>query len=156
MRQIPPENLVFWLGNDGSDAADERTSNVILKKSIPLRSDADVGRDDVARRRALLPATTKGVLELRVVGVGAQATSRLDADEPVARREEDRAAGQAVDQNVQVWALDMDSADTLDGVEVDLVRKSGKIVGRCTTSGDQRLLADAAPTTISISPSRSR
>jgi hypothetical protein len=35
------ENLVFWLGNDSSEAADERTSNVILKKEIPLRGDSD-------------------------------------------------------------------------------------------------------------------
>ncbi len=35
VREVPPENLVFWLSNDDSDAADERTSNVILKKTHP-------------------------------------------------------------------------------------------------------------------------
>src|SRR5262249_28260575 len=32
VRQVPQENLVFWMGNE-SDSADERTSNVILKKT---------------------------------------------------------------------------------------------------------------------------
>src|SRR5205823_2996022 len=39
VRQVPAENLIFWLGNEGTDAADERTSNVILKKTIPLQGD---------------------------------------------------------------------------------------------------------------------
>ncbi len=136
VRQIPPENLVFWLGNDGTDAADERTSDVILKKSIPLRGDADVGATTWLDVAHLLPATTKGVLELRVVGVGAQATSRLMLTNLSLVAKKTAPADKPWMQTVQVWALDMDSADTLDGVEVDLVRKSGKIVGRCTTSGD--------------------
>ncbi|HEX3764855.1 MAG TPA: MG2 domain-containing protein, partial [Kofleriaceae bacterium] len=35
-----------------------------------------------------------------------------------------------------VWALDMDSADPLSGVDVSLVRKSGKVVATCTTQGN--------------------
>src|SRR5690606_1895479 len=37
-------------------------------------------------------------------------------------------------QRVQVWALDMNTNELLDDVEVSLVRKSGKTVARCTTN----------------------
>ncbi|HET9484634.1 MAG TPA: hypothetical protein VFO79_11810, partial [Xanthomonadales bacterium] len=40
VRHIPQENLVFWMSGQ-QDAADERTSNLILKKEIPLRGNAD-------------------------------------------------------------------------------------------------------------------
>jgi len=38
---------------------------------------------------------------------------------------------------VQVWALDIDSAALLDGVDVSLVRKSGKVVAKCTSRGSE-------------------
>src|SRR5205814_279559 len=69
--------LIFWLGNEGDETADERTSDVILKKEIPLHSDADEMTANWLDVATMLPATTKGVLELRVNGVGATAVSRL-------------------------------------------------------------------------------
>ena len=143
VRQVPPENLVFWLGNDGSDAADERTSNVVLKKTIPLRGDADAQTTTWIDVASLLPATTKGVLELKLVGVGAQATSRLLLTNMSLVAKKTAPPGKPWEQHVQVWALDMDSADLLDDVEVSLVRKSGKVVARCTTSGGQGCALDA-------------
>ncbi len=138
VRQVPPENLIFWLGNTGTDAADERTSNVILKKTIPLRADGDIQTTTWLDVATLLPATTKGVLELKLAGVGTDATSRLlltnislVAKKTVTPGGKDKPGN----QTVQVWALDMDSADLLDGVDVTLVRKSGKVVAKCSTSG---------------------
>ncbi|HEY0483972.1 MAG TPA: MG2 domain-containing protein [Kofleriaceae bacterium] len=137
IRQIPAENLVFWLG-EGSDAATERTSDVILKKTVPLRGDPDAPTTSWLDVRQLLPATTKGVLELKLVGVGAQATSRLLLTNMslVAKKWiAPGAPGKPGLQTVQVWALDMDSAEPLNDVEVSLVRQSGKAVDRCTTKG---------------------
>lgn len=134
VRQVPAENLVFWLGETG-DAATERTSNVILKKTIPLRGAPDAGATTWLDVASLLPATTRGVLELKLVGVGAQATSRLllTGMSLVAKRSS--VPGKPAEQTVRAWVLDMDSAEALGGVEVSLVRRSGKVVAKCTTAG---------------------
>ncbi|MCX5746890.1 MAG: MG2 domain-containing protein, partial [Proteobacteria bacterium] len=135
IRQVPPENLVFWLGNQGSDSADERTSNVILRKTIPLRGSPDDPAVSWLDVGSLLPATTRGVLELKVVGVGGQATSRLLLTDLSLVAKKTSTPGKPWDQQVQVWALGMEDAQLQDGVEVTMVRKSGKVVGRCSTSG---------------------
>ena len=133
VRQIPPENLVFWMSAD-SDVADERTSNVILRKTIPLRGDPDTVTTSWLDVGSMIP-TKKGVLELSLVGLGAKATSRLLLTNMslVAKKWSDPAA--PWHQTVRAWALDIDSAEPLSDVEISLVRKSGKIVARCTTSG---------------------
>ena len=40
VRHIPVENLVFWMSAE-QETADDRTSNVILKKTLPFKGDAD-------------------------------------------------------------------------------------------------------------------
>jgi uncharacterized protein YfaS (alpha-2-macroglobulin family) len=135
VRQVPAENLVFWLG-ETSDSATERTSDVILKKTVPLRGDPDNPTTSWLDVGQLLPATTKGVLELRLVGVGTQATSRLLLTNLSLVAKKWNAPGKPAEQTVQVWALDMDSAELQSGVEMSLVRKSGKVVAKCTTKGD--------------------
>ena len=133
VRQIPPENLVFWMSGD-SDAADERTSNVILRKTIPLRGDPDVLTTSWLDVGSMIRAN-KGVLELSLVGIGARTTSRLLLTNMslVAKKWSDPAA--PWHQTVRAWALDINSAEPLSDVQISLVRKSGKVVGRCTTSG---------------------
>ena len=135
VRQVPPENLVYWMGNDTTDAADDRTSDIILKKTIPLHGDPDAQTETWIDVASLLPATTKGVLELKLVATGAQTTSRLLLTNMSLVAKKSAPPGKAWNQTVHVWALGMESADLLDGVDVSLVRKSGKVVGRCTTSG---------------------
>lgn len=136
VRQVPPENLVFWMGNPGSDAADERTSNVILRKTISLRGDPDAQTMSWLDLGSLLPATTKGVLELKLVGVGSTATSRLLVTNLSLVAKKTSTPGKPWEQQVQVWALDMETAQLVDGVDVSLVRKSGKTVATCETSGN--------------------
>ncbi len=134
IRQVPPENLVFWMGADGTDAEDERTSNVILKKTVPLRGDLDAPSTTWLDVASILPATTKGVLELKLVGIGTQATSRLLLTDMslVAKK----TVSETGLQSVHAWALDMDSTKQLSGVEIQLVRKSGKVVASCKTGDD--------------------
>jgi uncharacterized protein YfaS (alpha-2-macroglobulin family) len=134
VRRVPAENLVFWLGEDG-DAATDRTSDVILKKTIPLRGDPDAQATSWLDVEPLLPKTTRGVLELKLVGVGAEGTARLLLTNMSLVAKKWSAPGNPAAQTVQVWALDMDSADPLSGVDVSLVRKSGKVVATCTTQG---------------------
>jgi hypothetical protein len=87
----------------------------------------------VDRRRTLLPRTTKGVLELRVTGVGSNATSRLLLPNMSLVAKKTPVPEKPWLQRVQVWALDMETNALLGDVEVSLVRKSGKTVARCTT-----------------------
>ncbi len=134
IRRVPAENLVFWLG-EATDAATERTSDVILKKTIPLRGAPDVQTTSWLDVEPLLPKTTRGVLELKLVGVGTEGTARLLLTNMSLVAKKWSAPGKPAAQTVQVWALDMDSADPLSGVEVSLVRKSGKVVATCTTGG---------------------
>jgi hypothetical protein len=135
VRQVPAENLVFWLG-EATDAATEQTSNVILKKTIPLRGAPDAATTTWLDVAQLLPATTKGVLELKLVGVGTEATSRLLLTNLSLVAKKSSSPARPSEQTVQVWALDMDSAELLSGVDVSLVRKSGKVVARCATQGE--------------------
>ena len=133
VRHVPAENLVFWLGNDHSEVADERTSNVILKKEIPLRGGPDESTTSWIDVGTLLPRSTKGVLELRLAGIGANATSRLLLTNMSLVAKKTSVPDKPWQQRVQVWALDMDTNELLGDVEVSLVRKSGKTVARCTT-----------------------
>lgn len=137
VRQVPPENLVFWLSSD-DERASERTSDVLLRKTISLHTAApDRPTTTWVDVASMLPATTKGVLELELEAPGARSTARLllTGMNLVAKR----SSGQKDrwKDPVAVWALDIDSTETLSGVDVTIVRKSGKPLGRCTTSGDK-------------------
>ncbi len=144
VRQVPPENLVFWLGNEGSEVADERTSNVIFKKEIPMRGDADAQSTSWLDVSTMLPKTTKGVLEMRLAGVGASSTARLLLTNMSLVAKKTPIPDKPWEQRVQVWALDMDTNALLGDVDVTLVRKSGKTVARClTTSGSGCVMQSA-------------
>ncbi len=143
VRQVPPENLIFWLSNDAGDVADERTSNVILKKEIALKSDPDMQGTTWLDVASLLPATSKGVLEMRLVATGTQASARLLLTNMSLVAKKSAPPGKPWDQKVLVWALDMDTANALSDVTVQLVRKSGKVVAACTTNGKAGCTLDA-------------
>ncbi|HEY0252062.1 MAG TPA: MG2 domain-containing protein, partial [Kofleriaceae bacterium] len=143
VREIPLENLIFWMSNDYSDVADERTSNVIFKKEIPLKSDPDTLASTWLDVGSLLPSTTRGVLELKLIAPGAQTTSRLLLTNMSLVAKKSGTAGKPYDQNVQVWALGIEDAEALSGVDVSLVRKSGKVVARCTTAGTKGCTLEA-------------
>lgn len=141
VRQVPPENLVFWMSEDGNDRASDRTSNIILSKKLPLKGQPDAQSTSWLDVGALVPATTQGMLQISMKGPGsakAEARVLLTNLNLVAKREADRpgqAGLPARPGEIAVWALDMDSTTPLAGVEVKLVRKSGQVLARCTTGG---------------------
>ncbi len=142
VRRIPPENLVFWLSGN-RDTADDRTSDLILEKTLPVRGKADLEDTTWLDVASLLPATSKGVLEMKLVAIGSRATSRLLLTNISLVAKKTSVPGKAWQQQVKVWALDMDTAETLSGVDVSLVRKSGKSVARCETKGNDGCMLDA-------------
>ncbi len=136
VRHVPPENLVFWLSDEGNERATERTSNVVARKALALKGAQDRAATTWVDVASVLPADTRGILQLTLAGGGVQTSARLLLTQMnlVAKRSVD--AKEKWKQEVRVWALDMDSTDLLSGVEITLVRKSGKPLGRCTTSSD--------------------
>ena len=136
IRKVPPENLLYWM-TESSEAAGERTSDVILTKTIKLRGEPDVEKTTWIDVASLLPSNTKGVLQLKLTDAGkssSQAVARLVLTSL------NLVAKDTVDRNdkpggVQVWALDMDTAAPQGGVEVKLMRPSGKVLARCITAG---------------------
>ncbi len=156
VRQVPPENLVFWMSEDESEAATERNSNVILKKKIPLKGQIDAQSTAWVDVGTLLPRTTRGMLELTLAAEGAkrtQATARLVLTNInlVAKRGGAQASkgnkgkkGNNQDNEnhadpgkneLLVFALDMDSGEPISGVEVRLIKKSGQVISHCATIG---------------------
>ncbi len=136
VRHVPPENLVFWMSDDDREATSDRNSDVVLRKTVPLRGEADEPTTTWVDVASMLPRTTKGVLELTVQGGGSRASSRLLlTDISLVAKRGAPTPGVANSETVWVWALSMEEAEPLSGVEVSLVRRSGKSVARCTTAG---------------------
>lgn len=136
VRQIPPENVVFWLSSPSSEAADERTSSLVARTTIPVKAAPDTLGTTFVDLGALVP-DARGVLEVRVGAAGRSSVARIALTDLslVAKRSAPPRAG-AWSEEVRVWALDGGTAEPVSGVEVSLVQQSGKAVARCTTSDD--------------------
>jgi uncharacterized protein YfaS (alpha-2-macroglobulin family) len=127
VRHIPVENLVFWMGAD-QETADDRSSDVILKKKLPLKSDADQLATSWVDVGMMIPTIPRGVVELQLATEGAVAKSRLMVTDInlVAKQ-------QGTSGKVWVWALDMHTNAPIPGVTVKQVVKSGRTVSSCNT-----------------------
>lgn len=135
VRQVPPENLVFWLTQD-RETADDRTSDLLVNKKLTLSSPADKQHTTWVDLASLLPATTRGVLEITAHerGGGATASSRLLlTDMTLIAKKSTPPPDAKWKQEVFVWAIGMEDIQPLSGVELSLKRKSGKTVATCTT-----------------------
>lgn len=136
VRNVPQENLLFWMSNDGQEAADERTSNVLLRKTLPLRGAQDSLATTWVDVGSLVPASTKGLVEITASGGYKSAASRiLLTDLSLVAKRGLAPRGSEAKEEVFVWALGMENTEPLSGVEVSLVKKSGQVVARCTTGG---------------------
>ncbi|MCE9666610.1 MG2 domain-containing protein [Myxococcus stipitatus] len=138
VRHVPAENLVFWMSNDYQESADERTSNVVVRKTLPLQSPPDTLVTTYVDVGSLVPPSTRGLVEVSVRGGRWAAASRILLTDLslVAKRGGPSPDGKDAGE-VHVWALGIESADPVSGVEVSLVKKSGQGVGRCVTKGSE-------------------
>jgi alpha-2-macroglobulin len=135
VRQVPPENLVYWMSAESEDA-DERLANTLAVKQVRLKSEVDAVSTSWLDLGSFVPADSQGVLQVTLSEAGAHTAARvlLTPFQLVAKRgAADAKAGNA--REVWVWALDMSSGEPVTGVEVQLVKKSGQVVSRCTTAG---------------------
>ncbi|QSQ16790.1 alpha-2-macroglobulin family protein [Myxococcus landrumensis] len=136
VRNVPPENLVFWMSDDERETADERTSNVVVKKTLSLQSPVDTLATTYVDVATLVPATTRGLVEVSVKKNDMEAASRiLLTDLSLVAKRGGPVPGSTDKGEVWVWALGMENTDPVSGVEVSLVKKSGQAVARCVTKG---------------------
>ncbi len=136
IRQVRPENLVFWMSGQ-DEAATARTSDLILKQSIALQSEPDEQTSSWLDLGALLPEKAQGIFEVTLSSGGAKDTSRLLLTDLnlVAKRSLAKPDA-SWDREVLTWVLDTHTAQPRTGAEVRLIRPSGYTVARCTTGSD--------------------
>src|SRR5262249_18993520 len=127
VRNIPLENLVFWLSAP-QESADERNSAVVLKKTLPLRGKPDVLTTSWIDVGTLLNKPFSGVVELEIATQGATAKSRIMLTDLNLIAKQSATSGK-----VNVWALTMHTDAPVAGVEVKQVTMSGRVISRCTT-----------------------
>lgn len=139
VRHVPSDNLVFWMSDD-DESANERTSNLVVRKQIPLRGDPDTLTTSYVDLATLLSADTKGLLDIRLRSGNTRAVSRLLLTDMhlIAKRAApaDASPKAAQQRAVQAWAVDMETVAPLNGVEIQLLRKSGFVLASCRTGRD--------------------
>ncbi len=134
VRQIPPENLVFWLSQGENEAADARTSDFIVSQTVKLGGAPDKQQTSFVDLGAMLPQTARGVMEVTLQGGNAAAVSRLLLTDMSLIAKKGAAPQDAPwRHDVSVWAVGIRDAAALSGVGLELKRMSGKTVATCTT-----------------------
>ncbi|HLT28430.1 MAG TPA: MG2 domain-containing protein [Myxococcaceae bacterium] len=133
VRRIPPANLIYWLSDD-NERVSERIGDVILRRKLALRGEEDKVSTTHVNLSDELSADTLGVLEVEVQHGNVRSASRLLLTDMSLVAKTMPASGDAPAQ-VWVWALGITSNELLAGVDVQLVRKSGKVVAECKTGG---------------------
>ncbi len=78
VRHVPEENVVFWMS--GSEPADTRTSNVILKKTIALAAPLDESATSWVDVGGLLPDASSGLYQISLAEVDPAPEKPKDPD----------------------------------------------------------------------------
>lgn len=136
VRRVPPSNLAFWMSDD-DETATERTSDLVLRHPFEVEGAPDEMVTSFVDVGSLLPADTRGLLELTLAGTGTRSTARLlltDLQLVVKRAGVSEKTPQG--EEVAVWAVDSRSLEPVRGVEVRLIKPSGTAVATCRTGGE--------------------
>ncbi len=164
VRHVPEENVVFWMS--GAEPADERTSNIVLKKEIALSDPIDEKATSWIDVGALLPQAGSGVYEISLAQVDPAPEKQDENAEdntsdtgsswhPDYSPPDARAVSRILLTDMHLlakvsapdpthgwatvldaWTVDVHTNDALSGTTVSLVRPSGQVVGTCVTDHD--------------------
>jgi uncharacterized protein YfaS (alpha-2-macroglobulin family) len=146
VRHVPRRNLVFWLSGD-REAADERTSDVLIRKTLAVRGAIDEETNSSIDVRALVPDAGAGVYELTVAADGERDASRLlVTDLQLVAKASAARPNEPYGRSIPVWALDAHTTEPRSGVEVEAVRRSGTILASCVTGADGGCVIELDPT----------
>ena len=145
VRHVPRRNLVFWLAGD-EERADERTSDVLVKQTLAVRGDIDVETTSSIDVRGLVPDAGAGVYQVVVAAEGeADASRLLVTDLQLVAKKAATRPDEPFGRSIPVWALDAHTTKPRAGVEVEAVRRSGTILGACTTGSDGGCVIELSP-----------
>src|SRR6185503_19023347 len=134
VREVPPQNLVFWMSDDGNEAASERTSDLILRQKLALLAPPDTQTTSWVDVAALVPKASHGLLELTISSGSARDTARLLlTDMHLVAKRGGVSSARPWGEELQVWALGQQDIEPLSAVEVKLIRKSGQVLATCRT-----------------------
>jgi len=144
IRQVPPENLVYWM-SEPSETFTDRTSNLVLAGGkVKLSGTRDALTTSFVDLGLLAPTAPRGLLEIAVQAPGGAAkdSKRLLLTElNLVAKKRTPPPGQPWRHAVDVWATNMSTNEGVGGVEVRLIRKSGFPLASCSTAGDGHCLA---------------
>lgn len=136
IRHVPRRNLLFWLAGD-SEAADDRNSDRLYDTTLQLPSALDEEEQSWLDLRKHLPATEPGLYEVTVRSGASRDVARVAiTDLQIVAKQGSVVPGEPYAREVHAWALDGDSLSPLGGVDMQLVRRSGKVLANCRTGGD--------------------
>ncbi|HEY8207372.1 MAG TPA: MG2 domain-containing protein [Myxococcaceae bacterium] len=139
VRQVPPANLVYWMSDDATEQADDRNSTQLLLTPIALRAAPDEEKTTWVDVGSLLPATTRGVLQLTLVAPGVAKTSSsriLLTDMAVVAKRSVTDPQKPWAEEIWAWVVGIDDTAPVRGAEVSLVRRNGQALARCNTDAE--------------------
>ncbi len=137
VRVVPERNLTFWMSS-GSEAVIEREGDVVAVRTIPLQASPDEMKTTWIDVSDLVPEDTRGLVELKVHAPGVNDTSRIvltDLHLIAKRAGGDKAHPWG--RSVTVWAMGAEDGRLRSGVLIQLIRPSGSILGKCSTSAEE-------------------
>ncbi|MEW6775617.1 MAG: MG2 domain-containing protein [Bdellovibrionota bacterium] len=140
---IGPENVVFWLSGP-TEQADERTADLVLRKTLKVSGALDEEKTSWADLSALLPNPKRGVYELKLEAKGKSDTARIALTNLnlIAKRSS-AVSSDEWGKRMNVWAIDAHTAAPVSGVQVKWIVKSGRSVATCSTDGQGGCLLEA-------------
>lgn len=129
IRQVPRDNLVFWLSGE-DEGADARTSDLVVESKVAVSGPVDEFGQSSLNLRRLIPGAPEGVYEVTIASAGSSDVSRLLATDLnlVVKR-----SGSG---DVHGWALGMHDNAPQRGVLLELVQPSGTVAATCMTGPD--------------------
>ena len=129
VRHVPERNLVYWMSDDYTESTSQRTSDLILKERIAVEGGIDRWSTTAVDVGALVPASTKGLLEITASTEKAASTVRiLLTDLHLIAKRFGSDPEKPEEGGIHVWAVDMESLRPVEGARIEWVKKSGTVV----------------------------
>ena len=134
VRQVPRQNLIYWLSGNSEDA-DERVSDPLAKREYTVQSPKDRNVTSWLDLSGLVPSYASGVFEFNLSGGDKNDAMRLILTRlsMVAKRYGKQG------ENIMVWVLDSEELTPRRNVSVELYTKSNRMIALKRTDENGRV-----------------
>lgn len=152
-RHIPADNVLFWLSQN-DESARASVANVVARERTDLsKTDEDKSGSTVLDAANFIGQPQPGVYELTARSKNESSAVRLlVTDINLIAKRSAAAPGEPWSDEILVWAIDMKDASPRLGVEIEVVRASGKAMATCVTNSEGRCTLDVEPPGIDPNP----